>query len=209
VRQILVTVDTKLPPAESRINWEEGAYLVADLRHEPPVHATKWKRLRVSQALVIDLAPTGEPVLIEVRQPWETWQNQPLAVPQVQATGSGRILTAGRIFLPLTIYSDPDRGAVHLSLGVGKPDAVVRVASGLAFDLSGVAYEGTRIVTGHLVGLWMFDLPRFSATASLLRALRVVGPPVGGAGQHGTWKARGVDLRVALKPGPFSLSGRL
>lgn len=183
VKPVLVEVNTKLPPAAARINWEEGAYLVVDMHYEAPICAVKWKHLWADQALVIDLAPTGAPVLLEVRQPWETWdQTKALAIPEVQVAGSARILTSGRVSMPMTVSCDPDRRVARLSFSGGRADRLVSVASGLAFELGNTAFNTVDLVTGHLAGLWIYNLPKLSTSGSLLRALRAVGPPIRGSG---------------------------
>jgi len=181
VKAVRVEVKTNLPPAESRINWEDGAYLFVDLHYEPPVRASKWRLLRGNQAFVIDLAPTGEPVLLEVRQPWETWRAaKGLIVPEFRAEGSAKILTSGRVSMPIAVTSDADRTTIRVTFGFPEPGEFIRVASSLVFEVARVVREDMNVLSGQLVGLWIFDVPRLSPITSLLRALRVAGPPIGG-----------------------------
>lgn len=177
----MVKIDTALPPPHSRTNLEEAAYVVVDLQYPPPPKSANWRQVRLGKSLTIDFAETGEPVLVELREPTETWGQVPaLTLPEVRHTGTARILTARRLPLPVTVSSDTDRTLVHVSWGFEGPDEFVRIASGLVFELAHMARVGPTVLSGRLAGLWVSDVPRMSPADFLLRAIRVVGPPIGG-----------------------------
>lgn len=195
---VFVEIDTAVMPPFPRTNLEDGAYLVVDLECGSLRGMTKWRRLNVQKSLIVDIGPTGDPVLVEIRRPPETWSEVgDLVVPEPHVKGCLRMRTTGPVSVPVALTSNVDRTTVRISLGSQEPEMLVRIASGLLCEVTHVEPQGTvNVLRGELVGLWVLDVPKQSLIVSLLRALRVVGPPIGGEAPQRGFPGLGPGLGI-------------
>lgn len=179
-RPIGLRIDPKAPPPESRALIEEGAYLFVDFLYTEPILTNRWHHLTVDRRLVLDLSAARAPVLIELRQPIETWQENPgLHPPEATLLGRVQVLNTGRRSIPVLVTADPDRTVLHIRLGASTSTVLVKVATGVLFEVAGLTGHGGDSLHGHLAGIWILGLPRQSAGVGLFRALGLTGPPIG------------------------------
>ena len=179
-RPIQVRINRRAVLPKSRPVIEEGAYLFVDFLYPRPLQANKWHRLVVDRRLIFDLTPDDTPVLVELRQPIETWEEDPsIQPPEATLVGSVQVLDIGRRSIPLAITTDPDRTVAHIRLGTLAESVSVKVATGVLVEVAGLTGHSGDALRGHLAGIWIFGLPRQSASITLFRALGVTGPSIG------------------------------
>lgn len=179
-RPIAILVDAEAAPPASRVVLEEGAYLFVDFLYPDPPQTDRWPRLTVGRALVFDLTPSREPILLELRQVVESWQESAnLSPPEATIAGTARILATGRRATVVTVRTNPERSTVHIRLATPGASVAVRVAAQVLFEVADLMREGPDTLRGRMVGIWVLDLPKLSVGMVLLRALGVTGPPIG------------------------------
>lgn len=170
---------------------EDGAYLFVDFLCPNLPESDKWPRLTVSRELIFDLTPTRAPVLLELRRVIETWEESAdIRPPEAAVAGTARILTVGRRTSPLTVRTDRNQTMASIRFREPGTTVAVRVATQVLFELADATRQESGSIRGHLAGIWVLGIPQVSA-GMFLRAMRVIGPPIGLGPEGGERKREG------------------
>lgn len=199
-KPIAVQVDTSLPLPEARRITEGGALLFVDFRYPVPINGNSCRRLTVDHRLILDLTPDKSPILLEIRQVVESWKESAnLSPPTASITGTARILTAGRVSTPVSLTTDPERTLLHVRIGQASAVTSVEVAPRILFELTNLTRTDASLIQGHLVGVWILDVPRVAWETVVSRAMGLVGPPIG---SQTSLEDRDADRSVSERESP-------